>query len=286
MLDMKKTIYYSFVVLFSLTSSLSYAQDQEEPEEDILTTQYEVPLTVDLDGEEEGERYQLKKKKVKKKVFYGQKTRKGWTKSRSGNKVVWEQFFMLKEYQEPVPYVRDVYWYDYKDRKVVKSRKKMPDNKRYVGILHGPYKKLLDDKVVEEGIYYYGVKHGRWMRWNKHDILQSKEKYYKGWPKESMVSYHNKEEKKIKEIIPVHFGEKEGYYYAFHPSGVSAARGEYQFDCKVGTWREYYDQTGRRKREIQYPKEPFDDKFEPYVVREWDERGKMIYDASKKRKKR
>ncbi|WP_245906943.1 toxin-antitoxin system YwqK family antitoxin [Reichenbachiella versicolor] len=276
---MKYNFRYVLAVSALLTYQQTFAQEEKKTEEeDILTTQYEVPLTVDLDGEEE-KPIEIKKKKVKKKVFYGEKTRKGWTRSGSGNKVVWEQFYMLKTYKEPVPYVRDVYWFDYRKRKVVKSRKIDTKN---AGILHGPYKKLLDDQVIEEGIFYYGVKHGRWMRWNKYDILQEKEKYYKGWPKESMIAYHNKEEKKIKEAIPVHFGEKEGYYFAFHPSGNMAAYGEYKFDNKVGTWREFYDIKNRRKREIVYPKDPFDDEFKPFVIREWDERGKLIYEVKKK----
>ena len=30
-------------------------------------------------------------------------------------------------------------------------------------------------RSLEEGYFYKGVKHGRWMRYNTHDILQDKE---------------------------------------------------------------------------------------------------------------
>lgn len=263
-------------LLLAILSTVSLAFGQEYVDDDnLFETQYEVPLTVDLDAEEEKQEYVIKKKKPKKSVIYGRKTKKGFSRSGYGKSEVIELFRYLKTYEDPVPYVRDVYSYDFKKRTMVKSRSVDQKN---AAILHGPYQKMVGDQVVEEGIFYLGVKHGRWSKWNKHDILQSKEKYYKGWPKESKVAYHNREEKKIKEIIPVHFGEREGNYYAFHKSGNLAAFGEYQFDNRVGLWREYYDTKRRRKREIFYSEDPFDEEFTPYVIREWDEKGKMIYE--------
>jgi len=264
-----------YLLLASLSFSVIAMGQEYVDDESLFETQYEAPLTVDLDAEEEEQSYEIKKKKPKKNVIYGRKTKKGFARSGYGKNEVTELFRYLKTYEKPVPYVRDVYSYDFSKRSVVKSRSVDP---KKAGILHGPYTKMVGDQIIEEGIFYLGVKHGRWSKWNKHDILQSKEKYYKGWPKESKVAYHNREEKKIKEIIPVHFGEREGNYYAFHESGNLAAFGEYQFDHRVGLWREYYDTKRRRKREIVYSKDPFDEDFKPYVVREWDKYGKMIYE--------
>ncbi|MFY0628379.1 MAG: hypothetical protein JXR07_18935 [Reichenbachiella sp.] len=244
-----------------------------------MFTQYEAPLSVDLDAEDEDEEIELKKKKPKKNVFYGKKTRKGFTRTGYGEKATLELFRYLKVYEDPVPYVRDVYWYDFGKKKIVKSRK---IDKGNAGILHGPYERKRGDVVIESGIYFMGVKHGRWMKWDRHDILIEKEKYYKGWPKESMVAYHDRKTRKIEEIIPVHYGEKEGNYYAFHKSGNLAATGEFQFDNKVGLWREFYDIRNRRKREIIYSEDPFDKTFRPYIIREWDNRGKLIYENKKK----
>ena len=42
-------------------------------------------------------------------------------------------------------------------------------------MMHGPYKKRLGEQIIEEGIFYYGLKHGRWVRFNRSDILQDKE---------------------------------------------------------------------------------------------------------------
>lgn len=250
-------------------------------EEDIFEINYDSPLTIDLEAEEEIEIRTVKKKKVKKNTFYGIRTRKGFTKSRFGNKTVVELFYYLRKYEEVDQYVRDIYWYNFSKKKIIKSRKINKDN---AVILHGPYKKMLGDKILEEGIFYKGTKHGRWSKWNRHDILQSKEKYYKGWPKESKVVYYDKNKKQIKEIIPIHFGEKEGNYYAFYDTGNVAVRGEYHFDSKIGVWREYFNIRNRRKREVQYSKDPFDKSFRPYVLREWNNRGKLIYDASKRKK--
>ena len=196
-------------------------------EEDLFEVNYDSPLTIDLEAEDEIEIVAPKKKKVKKNTFYGVRTRKGFTKSGFGEKTVYEQFFYLREFEEPDQFVRDIYWYDFRKKKIIKSRK---FNKENAAILHGPYTKTRGDKVLEQGIFYKGTKHGRWSEWNRHDILQSKEKYYKGWPKESKVAYYDRERKNLKEIIPVHFGEKEGNYYAFYDTGNVAVRGEYHFD--------------------------------------------------------
>lgn len=272
-MNLKGYIYYLLLLFFSV-STLSHAQ--EYITDDDLESQYEKPLTIDLNdlGEEE-ETIELKKKKVKRNVFYGKKTRKAFTRSGFGGNTVEEMFSVLKSYEDPLPYVRDIYWYNSRKRKIIKSRK---IDKVNAGILHGPYVKKIGDQIIEEGIFFMGTKHGRWSTWNKHDVLQKKEKYYKGWPKESFVAYHNKEEKRLKEVIPVQFGEKEGNYFAFHNSGRLAAMGEFHFDNRVGIWREYYDLKNRRKREIIYSKDPFDKEFKPYIVREWNKQGKVIYE--------
>ncbi|MBW3545566.1 MAG: hypothetical protein KY428_08235 [Bacteroidetes bacterium] len=123
------------------------------------------------------------------------------------------------------------------------------------------------------------MKHGRWVRLNRHDILQEKEIYWKGWPKESLLSYYDFERTRLKEMIPVHFGERDGEYVAFHPNGNLAVIGQYKFDNKVGIWREYYENQ-RVKREVKYPLEPFE-KTAPVILKEWDKQGNVIYDRSK-----
>ena len=46
--------------------------------------------------------------------------------------------------------------------------------------MHGPYQKRVGDQIIEEGWYYKGLKHRRWFRFNRHDILQDKSYWWKG----------------------------------------------------------------------------------------------------------
>lgn len=243
----------------------------------------ETPLTIDLYEEEEDEEDDVDIKiKRKKNVFYGLKTKKGFTKTGFGEKTVIETFHYLKEDKQIDPYVRDIYWYSFEDGRIHRGRNVDPKD----GVLlHGPYRKFLSssDQTLEEGIFYRGMKHGRWVRLNTDNILQDKEKYFKGWPKESKVAYYDRDRKKLREVIPVEYGDREGYYYYFHENGQLAVMGEYKFDHKVGVWREYYPYRRGRKKEIQYRPENdvFMSGFRPYVLREWNQEGKVIYDRSR-----
>lgn len=213
------------------------------------------------------------KKKPRKKVFYGLKTKKGFTRKGTGDRVVIELFYVLKKHEPAPQYVKDIYWYDYTRREIRKSDKFDPSK----GVLlHGPYKKMMGDVVLEEGIYYKGSKHGRWMRYNRNDILEDKDKYYKGWPKESLVSYWDPERKKVKELIPVDHGDREGNYFKFHDNGALAVSGAYLYDYRVGEWIEFYP-NGKRKKIILYPDDPFDKETRAYIKREWNEAGREVY---------
>lgn len=283
-----------------------FGQD-EESDEDIFKVEYDSPLTIDLDEEIEKDEESLlfSGKNKKKKVFYGLKTKKGFTRKGYGKKLVIERFHFLKNYKEPPPYVQDIYWYNYRRKKIVKS-KAVKQGEGF--ILHGPYektinatvtvyemeeqdgkevrvqKKITRPQVIESGVFYLGTKHARWTRWNKNDILMSKEKWYKGWPKASKVAYYNKEKRIIKEIIPIEGGKKNGHYYAFHENGAVAAQGKYQHDSRIGKWYEYYDFKGRKKKEVQYPKDAFTDQ-KPKVLREWNKKGRLTYDYKKEKRK-
>ena len=249
----------------------------QELEEEGFTT-ISTPLTIDLNKEEEDdEETTSKKKKVKKNFYYGLKTKKGFTTRGRGDREEIILFNYLKEYQQPNPYVRDIYWYDFERQQIRKSRRVAPEQGV---ILHGPYTVRRNDVVVEEGIFYIGTKHGRWIRKTPDDILIDKEKYYKGWPKESLVRYYDPNTRtKIKEIIPVEYGIREGFYFFFFEDGSVAVTGEYRYGNKVGKWTSFYEnRRGRRKREIQFRKNPHDDDFVPYITKEWASNGKVVYD--------
>ncbi len=264
-----------FILSIFLLPSISFAQVEEGGEDDMFTIS--TPITIDLGKEEEV--YEKKKKKKKKNVYYGIKTRKSFARKGVGSKTTLELFNTLKNPLTPDPYVRDIYYYDNERKQIRKTRKY---DARKGPLLHGPYSKKIGDITLEEGIFYKGTKHGRWIRKDKKDILIDKEKYYKGWPKESRVRYYDQERTKIKEIIPIEYGKKEGNYFYFSSTGVIAITGEFKYGYKVGKWSSFYtNRRGRKIREIQYRKDPFNDKFKPYILREWNSKGKQIYDFAK-----
>lgn len=266
----------SFLIL-PVLPLVSWAQDEpQEPQEQRFTI--DTPASLDFQKEEEPVNT-TKKKKPKKKVFYGIKTKKGFTRKGVGDRITYELFYYLKKSEKPQTFVRDIFWYDYTRREIRKTSTFDPTK----GVLlHGPYEKRVGDVVVEKGIFYKGTRHGRWMRYNSRDsTLLDKDKYYHGWPKESLVSYYDPtERKRMKEMTPIEFGEKEGFYYFFHENGQLAVQGEYQWDEKVGDWTEFYN-NGKRKKIIAYPKEPFDESMQPYVKAEWNDKGKEIYRNNK-----
>ena len=212
-------------------------------------------------------------KKQKKKIYFGKKTKKGFTKSDNGQRILYENFHYVKNIQSIDSYVRDVYWFSKKKKKIIKTKKITKDN----FLLHGPYVKKIGDNVIEKGSFINGLKHGRWVSLSKSNILQDKEEYFLGWPKYSKKSFWDYSKKKLKEIIPIQYGEKDGYYYAFHKNGNLAVKGEYLFDKKIKIWSEYFSDKGKKKREISFPKEPFEENYLPVITKEWNINGKLIY---------
>lgn len=272
---MKNLLLFCFAFL---STSFVLAQDEDAPAEETESVDerftFDAPVALDFNEEEEAP--EKKKKKPKKKVFYGIKTRRGFTRKGFGERVTFENFYILKKPELPKTFVRDLYWYNYRRHEIVKTIPSSFDPKNGV-LLHGPYKKIQNNVVLEEGIYYKGTRHGRWMTYNRDSTLRDKNKYFRGWPKESEVTYYDpSERKKMKEIVPIEYGEKEGFYYRFFENGQLAVIGEYQWDQKVGDWVEYYPNK-KRKKIISYPKDPFDKDSRPYTKSEWNEKGKEIY---------
>lgn len=234
---------------------------------------------------------EFKKKKEKKKVFYSVKTKKGYTIKGNGERQTIEIFYYAKKWEDPDPYIKDIYWFDLEKRKIVESRRFEPLTSR---LLHGPYKKTIGGNVVEKGIYFMGTKHGRWIEMKRPKIhkfdtieveyqdLIVKEKYNRGWPKDSEITYYDSKKKKIKEVKPFVGKELQGEYFEFLRNGEVKTYGKYTHGQKVGKWIEYHDNTKRhyRKRVTMYPKEPFSSD-EPMVIQEWTEEGKQITDRVK-----
>ncbi|MDJ1502662.1 hypothetical protein [Xanthocytophaga agilis] len=225
--------------------------------------------------------------KQPKNVFYGTKVKKNFIKTYSTGGTEIEIFYYILEHKEANPYlqsVQEIVWFNPHKRALQKT---LGVDKKDMRLLHGPYKKLRNGKVIAEGYYFMGGKHGRWENYDENYILKDKVKYYNGWPKEAEITYYDSDRKKIKEITAVHYGEKHGMYYAFYEGGQIKARGKYDHNYQIGSWIEYY-QFGKhsqmRKKETVYPRRAFDN-TEPYISKEWDDKGKLVFDAAKDGKK-
>ncbi len=198
----------------------------------------------------------------------------------SGDRATFEVFHVLKAYQPINPYVRSVNirWYDTKTKRLSSSVIK---NKERSLPLHGSYQKFSGEELIEEGYYFEGVRHGRWVKYDAKYTLIDKSIWNKGFPAESQIAYYDSTHKKIKEVVPIMFGEVDGEFLEFYDEGQLKAIGKYENGKRVGRWIEYYQYRRQRKEEVQYPKNSWDDDFEPFVIREWDDKGKLTYDSSK-----
>jgi hypothetical protein len=138
---------YTFTIALLLAlPAMILAQDRPQSivQEGQFTFDTDKPFSLlELDAKEEP--IVTKKKKPKKKVFYGIKTKKGFTRKGYGSHVTVELFYYLKKPEKPSTFARDIFYYDFARREVLKTAKFDP--KRGV-LLHGPYKKMQDNIVL------------------------------------------------------------------------------------------------------------------------------------------
>jgi hypothetical protein len=218
-----------------------------------------------------------RKQKIKKRIFYGKKCKKGFTKKGRREKQVLETFWYLKKFELPDPYVKDIYVFDIKERKILEKDEISEKDKMRYRILHGPYKRTVGGEPTEMGIFYVGMKHARWEKFTKGFILTDKTKYYRGWQKDAEITYYDNDRKKIKEVLPYKYKSLQGSYYLFSETGQVLVHGKYQDDQKIGKWVDYFAENGRRKKETIYPKDLYKgEQFAPYVLNEWDDVGNPV----------
>lgn len=215
--------------------------------------------------------------KQKKNYYYGEQTRKSYTTPQQG---VYELFNVLREPVKVDNYVRNVYYHDIKAGRIVSvvGKGQVLEN-----VLHGPYTREINEIIVEKGMFFHGVKHETWLYQNRDSSLYDKEHFNKGWYKDSQISYYDGAGKtKIKEVIPIRYGKKEGNYYRFFENGRIAVEGQYVFDQKVGIWTEYWNtRTITVKRELQFRPEFYMNEYQPFIRREWAESAEQIYTSPK-----
>jgi antitoxin component YwqK of YwqJK toxin-antitoxin module len=204
----------------------------------------------------------------------------------TGTRLTVEEINVLRnpDEAEPSVYAKEIWWYDPKLRRVTNVPRK---DKNYGEICHGPYKKYVNDELVEEGYFYVGVKDGRWETYNQAYILLSKEKYKNGFLADARITYFDKQQTKIQEVVPVKFNKVTGEYRSFYEGGQLKEEGKFDDSIKIGRWREYHQfgSMGRLKKETMYGKTKFDS-TEPMILQERDTKGKIIYEAPKQVKKK
>jgi antitoxin component YwqK of YwqJK toxin-antitoxin module len=194
-----------------------------------------------------------------------------------GERMNYEEFYVMKIDQKPNLYVRDVYWYDTKANKVQSA---VSRNNTRSQLLHGPYKRWIGSMLVEEGFYFVGTKHKRWISYDKNFNIVDKQYYKKGFLESARFNYWDDDSTRIREVLPVSYGKISGNYFSFHDNGVMEQEGRLDDSVAVGKWVEYYPIGKKMKKEVQYGKDRYD-ATEPYVIREYDEKGKIIYEAPK-----
>ncbi len=239
----------------------------------------------DLGLKSASKKEKIKIKKAPKDEYEGIKIERRLAQSGTGNRKIIEEINIVKSGNiEPSIYPKEIWWYDYKLGKIVNS---VIQDKEYAQICHGPYKKYINDELVEEGFFYVGSKHGRWEEYTTDFSLLKKEKYKYGFYAESHFSYYDKAENKYKEVIPKIFGKVTGDYRSYYEGGQLKEEGRMDDSTKVGRWREYHQfgSGGRLKKETLYAKDKFDNTA-PFVVQERNTKGEVTYDGTKQNKKK
>ena len=92
----------------------------------------------------------------------------------------------------------------------------------------------------------------------------------------------------MKEVIPIRNGKKSGTYFYFHDNGVVGVTGSYENDLRVGVWKEYYKyrrNRSNRKKEVQYAEDGYKEEFRPFIIKEWSQEGKLLYDRAVRKRK-
>ncbi len=218
----------------------------------------------------------LKKKTIPKDEFEGTKTERRVGTYGTGGRATIEEFSVVKYIEDEAvsPYVQEIWWYDPDQSRIVNTPLK--ENQK-AQICHGPYRKIINQQLMEEGNFFMGAKDGRWETYDSEGMLLTKNYFDRGFPSGSEISYFDAAKIKIKEVIPYVYGKSTGQYLLFYPSGNLAIEGKLDDGVRIGRWREFYEfgAGGRLKKELRYGKDKFED-IEPIIVQARDEKGKII----------
>ena len=230
---------------------------------------------------------QRKSKKKKKNVFLGEKVKKAFTKTGpKGRNQKIAVFYFLK-YPKPLSdYAPAHYYYDTKKHKILKPAE-IQEDMSTLKIMHGPYKVMQNNKVLETGYYALGTKHLRWEIFDRNGVLLSKIHYEMGFPRDANVSYYGEDRSLINEVVPYVNGKLEGDYAKFLVNGQPDWRGQFDNGRRIGVWTKFWGFRGRRRYEYQYAESGYDPEVaEPELIREYSRNATLIYDKEKNLDKR
>ena len=224
----------------------------------------------------------IKKKLVAKDEYANIKTDRRLGQYGSGNRSTVEEINVVKfvEDESLSTYAQEIWWFDPNQSRIVNSSIK--DNKT-AQICHGPFKKIVNNVIIEQGLFYMGTKDGRWETFGPENELETKVYYERGFLAGSIITYHDDAKKKIKQVVPNFYGKTRGNYFSFYPSSNLKEDGKFDDSIRIGRWREYYEfgTGGRLKKEWRYGKDKFD-ASEPILIVERDSQGKIIYQNNQK----
>jgi antitoxin component YwqK of YwqJK toxin-antitoxin module len=285
------TLFLAYTTLFAQKNPDKKTNEENLALEDDFLKPDSVPsLVFELSKEEisvadqKDNQKKVKKKKKKKKYYFGIQTKQAFIKESKSSGTELEVFRVINvSYLMKNPYQQQIHYYDVKSRKIrtddyynLQAKIKKGQS---IFLLHGIYKEFKNGQVRTQGYFFKGLKHSKWEVLDGKDILLEKLKYHLGFPITSKITYYDADETKVKEIIPIVHGRKQGKYYLFYENGVIAEEGEYDNDQKVKYWREFYENRARKK-DTQYPTQWYEKK-DPVKLREWDTTGKLIYDIDR-----
>lgn len=224
----------------------------------------------------------IKKKLVAKDEYVNIKTDRRLGQYGSGNRSTVEEINVVKfvEDESISTYAQEIWWFDPNQSRIVNSSIK--DNKT-AQICHGPFKKVVNNVIIEQGFFFMGTKDGRWETFGPENELENKVYYVRGFLAGSNITYHDEAKKKIKQVVPNFYGKTRGNYLSFYLSGNLKEDGKLDDSVRIGRWREFYEfgTGGRLKKEWRYGKDKFD-ASEPILMVERDSQGKIIYQNNQK----
>lgn len=271
----------------AVADSLTHAADSLKGKPSLSTARRVAMGKAEARAAKEKEKEAQRKPSKRKKVFLGERIKRGFAKSGGkGRNQAIEVFYYLKYFQQPNLQAPARYYYDPKKHKIFKAAAgKLDPNTK---ILHGPYKKLQNNKVLETGFYALGVKHLRWERYDKNGTLLSKTHYEMGFPRDANITYFDAGHTMMKEVVPYVNGKLEGDYALYTATGQREWTGQFENGRRVGTWTNYWPvKRNFRHYEYQYPESGYDPEVaEPELLREFTRNGVAVYDKEKNVDKR